>query len=53
VCPCHGSRFARDGRVLSAPATRPLERAFVGRAASGNLFIDRRRVVDADYRLAV
>jgi len=39
--------------VLGVPATRALARAFVGRAASGNLFIDRRRVVDADYRLAV
>jgi menaquinol-cytochrome c reductase iron-sulfur subunit len=26
VCPCHNSLFAKDGKVLSGPAPRPLDR---------------------------
>lgn len=36
-CPCHGSAFATDGRVLTAPATSPLKS--YGASISGNAIV--------------
>ena len=41
VCPCHGSTYDREGRVLRGPAERPLER-YSARMAEGILEIEAR-----------
>ena len=38
VCPCHSSVYAVDGKVLSGPAPRPLDR-FVSKVENGRLLI--------------
>lgn len=39
ACPCHGSRFSRDGAVTQGPAPRPLRRIAI-RLEDGELVVD-------------
>lgn len=40
VCPCHGSMYDREGRVLRGPTERPLIRYPVTKTAEGELLIE-------------
>ena len=46
ACPCHGSKFGPDGRVLGGPAPRPLRWLEVSRSPSGYLVVDASREVE-------
>jgi cytochrome b6-f complex iron-sulfur subunit len=52
-CPCHGSRYLRNGVRFFGPAPRPMDTVKVAMAADGTLLVDRGKLVERTYRLKV
>lgn len=44
-CPCHGSKYNKDGNVIGGPAPRPLEWFEISQEVDGALFVDAGKAV--------
>lgn len=50
-CPCHGSAFDENGRIMSGPAPRPLSWYAISLSPSAQLIVDLDQTVGPEFRL--
>jgi cytochrome b6-f complex iron-sulfur subunit len=53
ACPCHGSKFDKEGRKIEGPAPRPLQRFSISLDDRGSLVVDRSVIVGEETTLKV
>jgi cytochrome b6-f complex iron-sulfur subunit len=53
ACPCHGSKFDREGTKIAGPAPRSLQRFAMSLDDQGQLVVDKSVVVGDDFTLKV
>jgi cytochrome b6-f complex iron-sulfur subunit len=53
ACPCHGSKYTKEGNVIEGPAPRSLPRFSMTLDDKGQIIVDKSQIVGADVILKI